>query len=262
VFGLKRHRRTGSPTPDGETTATEDHDAKARRWWLQPQWLDIAPAWLTLGLGVLTLFGVGGYAYTSQSSGRSTNTTASTGRPTTATNPATTTSTSTTSQAPTTSTGTTTPPSSTHETRLLDQNHIEVSESESGNFGTGLGIIAGVAFPNSIRQIYEECCSKTRGETFPVPAGFTHFAASIGLETGGIYKKEHSPSVLFEVFLGSGNNKVSDSIMVYNEPAEEIEVSVAGQRQILLETRIANPTVCEFEVCHADAIWGNARFTK
>lgn len=260
MFGLKRHRRRGSPASDDEATLAEQRAVpKAKRWWLEPQWLGIAPAWLTLALGVL---GVGGYAYTSQSSGRSTNTPGSTVSSTTATNPATTTATSTTSQVPTTSTGTTTQPNSTDETHFLDQNHIEIPESEAGDFGTGLGNIVGAAFPNSIRQIYEECCTKIRGETFPVPAGYTHFAASIGLETGGIYKKEHSPSVLFEVFVGSGNHRVSDSIMVYNEPAEAIEVSVAGQQQILLETRIANPTACEFEVCHVDAIWGNARFTK
>jgi hypothetical protein len=142
----------------------------------------------------------------------------------------------------------------------------EISSSSAEaeeDFGTGLATIDGTAFPHSIRQIYSSCCSNVRSETFSVPEGFTHFLASIGLETGGTYEAADSPSIIFEVDTGSASHRESQSTMVYKEHAENIEVSVVGQTQIVLHTTVANPKVCSYnEVCHADAVWGNARFTK
>src|SRR6202034_3593080 len=93
-----------------------------------------------------------------------------------------------------------TQPTSSGPSRFLEAaGPTEVSSSSAEAFGTGLGTIAGTAFPNSVRQLYGECCATSRSETFSVPEGFTHFQASIGLETGGTYAARSSPTILYEV---------------------------------------------------------------
>jgi NPCBM/NEW2 domain len=239
---------------DEQTTpAARPKTSRLKRWF---SWLHDLPRWVPLVTLIISILGGGGVIAGKAVAPSNASKPASASKSTTSAGitPPPTTSTSTTTELP--------PSRPTHEVSFLDRTSIEVGESEAGEYGTGLGVVAGRAFPDSIRQIYESCCSKGRSEKFFVPEGFTHFETWVGLETGGIYKAEHSPSVTFEVDVGNASHRASDNIMVYNEPAEKVEVDVAGQHQIVLETRIDNPSVCEFEVCHADAVWGNARFTK
>jgi hypothetical protein len=165
------------------------------------------------------------------------------------------------SPATATKTQTATTTASAGAVRYLDElGASEVSTSSSEDFGTGLGTIANVEYPHSILQIYGNgCCEKALAETFQVPEGFSHFDASIGLETGGTYTANSSPTVLFEVDTGTATHRAVRSIMVYNEKAEAVEAEVAGQREIVLRTTLANTEDCV--TCKAAAVWGNARFT-
>jgi hypothetical protein len=157
------------------------------------------------------------------------------------------------STTPTTTQGSTTTTESAGTSRYLD----ELKAPSSEHFGTGLGTIDGTSYQQSLRQIYT-CCEKSLWESFPIPAGFSHFYASIGLETGGTYTAE-SPTILFEVDTGNANHRVVQATMSYNEPAESIEADVAGEHEIVLRTTIASTEGCD--TCEADAVWGNARFT-
>lgn len=136
------------------------------------------------------------------------------------------------------------------------------TESKPGSntaLASGVATISGAQFPKSVRQLYNaSCCSDSQSATYAIPEGYTHFQASIGLETGNGYEQSGSPAITFEVDLGGASNRAYAKQMRYGEPPKRINVDVSGQSSIVLQTQTDGSSCF---TCSADAVWGTAKLT-
>jgi hypothetical protein len=154
----------------------------------------------------------------------------------------------------------TVPPTPPHrlKARYLDRSQpTDSTPGESTTFGTGLARISGAPFPHSVRHIYGvSCCSAEASETYAIPDGYKRFTAWVGLETGGDYDPNHSPTVTFEVDVGNATNTAFTKTVGYGDEALRVNVPIPGHRVLVLKTATHDDNCF---TCEADAVWGTAK---
>jgi hypothetical protein len=133
----------------------------------------------------------------------------------------------------------------------------ETKPGSNTGLASGVASISGASFPKSVRQLYNaNCCSDSQSATYEIPEGYTHFQASLGLETGNGYDESGSPALTFEVDLGGASNRAYAKQMRYGEPPRRISIDVSGQSSIVLQTQTDGSNCF---TCSADAVWGTAK---
>jgi hypothetical protein len=157
-----------------------------------------------------------------------------------------------------TPTPTRTPTGATHHGTLYlaQMNPTSTDLGESGTTPqTGLARASGQTFTQSVEQLYDtSCCGDAQTLTYSIPAGYTRFQATVGMDNSAGYDRINSPTVTFILLENSTDVLAKQQTMLDGAP-QNLSVAINTPTTLTLKTT-TDTTPCA--VCSAGAVWGHA----